>query len=72
MCAISCIHLPHPCVLIALRHLILEQAQDALEEIFKWFLLMLHRVDEVLELVHISLESIYTNFFHCFSFSSYN
>ena len=45
--------------------LVLEEAENALEELLKGLLLVVHRVDEVLQLVYVCLQTIHADLFHC-------
>ena len=47
-----------------MSHFILEKAQNALEELFECLFLVLHRVDEVVELFDVGFETVYANFLH--------
>ena len=45
-------------------HFVLEEAQNALEELLKSLFLVFHRIDEVAELVDVGFETIHANFLH--------
>ena len=51
-------------VWISMSYLVLKKAQNALEELLKCLFLVLHRIDKVMELIDVCLETIDTDFFH--------
>ena len=52
---------------LVVRHFVLKYFQNALEELLKGFLLVLHCVDKVLELVYIGLQPINAYLLHLYS-----